>query len=81
METWIATAFGLAMTQRRHRAPPPRHCAPASSLRPRLVIARNEAIHCGGRMETWIATAFGLAMTGFCRLSHNGLLQTFLSPR
>jgi hypothetical protein len=56
METWIATAFGLAMTQRRH-------CAPASSLHPRLVIARNEAIHCGGRMETWIATAFGLAMT------------------
>jgi hypothetical protein len=63
METWIATAFGLAMTQRRHRAPP------ASSLRPRFVIARNEAIHCGGRVETWIATAFGLAMTGFCRLS------------
>jgi hypothetical protein len=29
---------------------------------PPAVIARNEAIHCGGRMETWIATAFGLSM-------------------
>ena len=38
-------------------APLPCHCAPSPSLRPHLVIARNEAIHCGFDAGTWIATA------------------------
>jgi hypothetical protein len=44
-------AARLAMTQHWPQSVTPTVIAPPA------VIARNEAIHCGGRTKTWIATA------------------------
>ncbi|MCX7241762.1 MAG: hypothetical protein NTU86_15140 [Burkholderiales bacterium] len=51
-KSWIATAFGLAMT---------RECGLAITNRRHCEERSDAAIHAG--KKSWIATAFGLAMT------------------
>jgi hypothetical protein len=51
-----------AMTGRVATATASRHCASTLSLRPKSVIARNEAIHCSRSKGTGVATARHIAL-------------------
>ena len=66
LKSWIATAYGLAMTGLL-RAIAMTVCCPAQTGLGQAVRHREErsdaAIH--GRVKSWIATAFGLAMTAW----------------